>query len=160
MLQQFTYIFDFFQFFHSRQGEACKDKIVPHKTPRRLTLCGVRPRTVLAKFGFSKNIRNFSKYYQMDPKFHGNGDFRKSKNFALFCAVLACAESDSAQCQPAQWAESNSAQCQPILDLQTFQNIVGYCTMSIFIVATPFRHRYLYLFVSDLPLDQRRTAHF
>ena len=34
-----------------------------------------------------QNIRNFSKYHHMDPKFPGNGDFRKSKK--LF---------DSAQC--------------------------------------------------------------
>ena len=46
-------------FFHSKQGEACKDKIVPGKTPRRLTLREVRLRVALANFGFSKNIRIF-----------------------------------------------------------------------------------------------------
>ena len=39
MLQLFIYIFEFFlKFFHLRQGEACKDKIVPGKTPRSVSL--------------------------------------------------------------------------------------------------------------------------
>ena len=40
----------------ARQGEACKDKIVPGKTPRRLTLCRVRLRAVFVTFRFSENV--------------------------------------------------------------------------------------------------------
>ena len=54
-------------------------------------------RAVSANFGFSKNIWNFTKYLYMDPKFPGYGDFGKSKKIVWLCAMLACAESDSAQ---------------------------------------------------------------
>ena len=81
MLQWVTYIFEFFYFFHSMQGEACKDKIVPGKTQSSFSLCGVRLRAVLVTFGFLENIRHFSKYHHMDPKFPGNGDFLNSKIF-------------------------------------------------------------------------------
>ena len=64
------------------------------KVPVWIRLCFAFPlncrlRAILANFGYSKNIRNFSKYHQMDPKFAGNGNFRKSKKFVLLRAVLA-----------------------------------------------------------------------
>ena len=37
-------------------GETSKDKIVPGKTPCRLTLRGVRLHAVLVTFGFSENL--------------------------------------------------------------------------------------------------------
>ena len=59
-----------------------KDKERPAKTklfwakPPDSAQCAV-----LVTFGFSENIRNFSKYHHLDPEFPGNGDFRKSKKF-------------------------------------------------------------------------------
>ena len=52
----YFYIFNFFLFFHSRQEEACKDKIFHSKTLRRLTLRGVRLRAVLVTFGSSEHL--------------------------------------------------------------------------------------------------------
>ena len=49
-----------------RQGEACNDKTVSGKTPRSVTV---------VTFEFFENIR----HHHLDPKFSGNGDFRKSK---------------------------------------------------------------------------------
>ena len=48
-------------FFHSRQGMACKDEIVPSKTraPRRLTLCEVRLPAVLSLLEFRKIFEIF-----------------------------------------------------------------------------------------------------
>ena len=63
---------------------------------------------MLPNFGFSKNIRIFLKYHQMDPKFPGSGDFWKSKKLVWLRPVLACAESDFAQCKR-------------IFDFQSFQ---------------------------------------
>ena len=76
---------------------------------------------MLANFGFSKNIQNFRNIiiWNMDHKFPGNNDFLKIKKVCLtphrvshfwICghfnfrlrAVLACAESDSAQAKTVQ----------------------------------------------------------
>ena len=104
--------------------------------PRSISLRRVRLRAVLATFRFSENLvvdsaqcqpildlqtilENISEILHMDPRFPGNGDFRKIKKISLtLCsvslrgvrlrAVSACAESDSVQCQT-------------ILDLRTFQ---------------------------------------
>ena len=49
--------------------------------PEQTKLFPAKLRAVLANFGFSKNIRIFSKYHHMDPKFPGNEDIRKSEKF-------------------------------------------------------------------------------
>ena len=45
----------------SRQGEACKDKMDASKTPRSVSLRGVRLRAVLVNFRFSKIFRKLDK---------------------------------------------------------------------------------------------------
>ena len=56
MLQKLTYIVLKIKYSHSRQGEACKGKIVLGKTPRRLTLRRVRLQAVLDTFGSAVNL--------------------------------------------------------------------------------------------------------
>ena len=73
-----------FLVFHSRQGEACKDKIVPGKTPFRLTLRGVRLYAVLVCVE-SDSAQYYSHFWIF-----------KTFNCRLH-AVLAGTEFDSAQ---------------------------------------------------------------
>ena len=49
--------------------------------PAKTKLFPAKLRAVLVTFGFSENIRNFSKQHHKDPKFPGNRDFQKSKFF-------------------------------------------------------------------------------
>ena len=55
ILQQFTNISEFFQFFHSSQGEACKDKIVPMQNFEHANTAGSpTPRSVSHFWIFGK----------------------------------------------------------------------------------------------------------
>ena len=45
--------------------------------PEKTKLFPAKLRAVLVTSGFSENIQNFPKYHLLDPKFCGNGDFRK-----------------------------------------------------------------------------------
>ena len=78
ILQQFTNISDFFQFFHSSQGEACKDKIVPMQNFEHANTAG------------SPTQRSVSPFWIF-------GKFN-----CRLRVVLACAESDSPQATTAQ----------------------------------------------------------
>ena len=63
---------------HWKQGEACKDKIVPGKSPGSVILHGVGLWAVLDTFGSAVNLN------------------------CWLCTVFYCAESDSAQCHTAR----------------------------------------------------------
>ena len=86
----------------SRQGEACTDKIYDGKTPRSVKkwihwFCAVlacacaelTPRSFIQFWIFWKISEIISKTQQMDPRFPGDGDFRKSKKNLWHRAVLA-----------------------------------------------------------------------
>ena len=114
MLQQFTYIFLFFLFFSCKARSACKDKIVPRITLRRLTLREVRLRAVLVTIGSSENLIVFSQ--QCQPILDFQKISKKFQNIIIWNLISLDMEILENQ---KHWFDS--VQCQPILDFRTFQ---------------------------------------
>ena len=113
MLQQFTYIFLFFLFFSCKARSACKDKIVPRITLRRLTLREVRLCAVLVTIGSSENLIVFSQQCQPILDFQKKSKFQNIIIWNLISLDMKILENQK------HWFDSK--QCQPILDFQTFQ---------------------------------------
>ena len=80
--------------------------------------------------GFLKNIRNCSKYHHMDPKFPGNGDFRKKKKIVWLRAVFACEESNFLRISPPKRIVKQN-QMAMIHEIKKWQKISWHCPFNI-----------------------------